>query len=277
MEMGKVAQGLAAYAAQPMKRESSAAEGTSGTKETDAAKSAYRSGRTVGDTKLTKEAAAYLDDLKKRYGDMDFVLVSKDQVEATKKNIGAYASPNKQVVLIDEEKVERMATDEEYRKRYEGIIANSRGQLAQMSKELSQAGIQTSSFGISVSDNGASSFFATVDKDMSEQRDRIMERREKKKAEKKAADKKAEKKAAEQKIADKRAEKKAAEKAEGKKAEKEAAEEKLKKRPEEEVTVTAGSMEDLLSNIRSQQMGWLSDNLQTEQERLVGGHIDFRG
>jgi hypothetical protein len=54
---------------------------------------------------------------------MDFILVSKDMKEMAKANAGSFANPNKMVVLIDEEKIERMAVDEQYRKQYESVIA----------------------------------------------------------------------------------------------------------------------------------------------------------
>lgn len=53
---------------------------------------------------------------------MDFILVSKDQKANAQANAASYANAGKMVVLIDEEKVERMAADENYRKQYEGII-----------------------------------------------------------------------------------------------------------------------------------------------------------
>ena len=38
------------------------------------------------------------------------------------------------VVLIDEDKIERMAEDENYRRQYEAIIANAGSGIAQMKK-----------------------------------------------------------------------------------------------------------------------------------------------
>ncbi len=56
---------------------------------------------------------------------MNFILVSEDQKENAKANAAGYANSNNMVVLIDEDKIERMASDENYRKQYEGIIANA--------------------------------------------------------------------------------------------------------------------------------------------------------
>ena len=53
---------------------------------------------------------------------MNFILVSEDQKENAKANAAGYANSNNMVVLIDEDKIERMASDENYRKQYEGIL-----------------------------------------------------------------------------------------------------------------------------------------------------------
>ena len=67
-------------------------KGTSGPKntaETDqAGRTEYKNGRTVGNPKLSKEGAKYYEELKKKYGDMDFVLVSAEEKENAKKERG---------------------------------------------------------------------------------------------------------------------------------------------------------------------------------------------
>ncbi|MCR4955631.1 MAG: DUF6033 family protein, partial [Lachnospiraceae bacterium] len=88
--------------------------------------------RTIGEPQLSEEAQKYYDQLKKKFSNYDFVLVSKDQIEYAKANIGKYAGGAKTAVLIDEEKIERMATDEEYRKKYEGILSGAANQIAQV-------------------------------------------------------------------------------------------------------------------------------------------------
>ena len=83
------------------------------------------SGKTIGNPQLSDNALKYYEELKKKYSNMDFILVSKDQKEFAKAQAGSYANANKMVVLIDEDKIERMAEDENYRKYYEQIIANA--------------------------------------------------------------------------------------------------------------------------------------------------------
>ena len=169
-------------------------------------------GNVVGEPKLSEEGQKYYDELKRKYGNMNFVLVSKDQVQAAKSQTGSYATPGKMTVLIDEDKVEAMASDPKMRKLYEGIIAQgSNGQLPQINNNplVQKTGATTDG-------SGASSFFAVVSKNADANHKQQVKRQEKKAAEKKQAAKTAEKKAekkAEQKKAEKeRLEKKRAEK-----------------------------------------------------------------
>ena len=73
---------------------------------------------------------------------------------------GSYANANKMVVLIDEEKIEKMAEDENYRKQYEGIIANAATGLSSMSSKISATGASVKGFGMQVNDDGTASYFA---------------------------------------------------------------------------------------------------------------------
>ena len=85
-------------------------------------------GKTVGKPELTEDGKKYYEELKKKFSNMDFILVSDDMIDQAKANSASFANPTKTVVLISEEKVEKMATDEEYRKQYEGIIKNATAQ-----------------------------------------------------------------------------------------------------------------------------------------------------
>ncbi len=208
------------------------------------------SGKTIGSPELSEKAAKYYEELKSKYSNMDFILVSKDQKEQAQAQAGSYANASKMVVLIDEEKIERMAEDETYRKQYEGIIANAASGMSQLAKSISTTGAKVKGFGMQVKDNGLVSFFAVLEKSSAAQKTRI---------EKKAA------------------EKKEAKKTEEKRAEKKKREEQLKETDEkaDTVTVTAGSIEELIRKIQDAQMADRSDSSQTEEEKQVGQKIDF--
>lgn len=215
------------------------------------------SGKTIGNPKLSDEASKYYEKLKAKYSNMDFILVSKDQKEYAKSQAASYANANKMVVLIDEEKIERMATDEKYRKQYEGIIANAASGLSQLSTKLSSTGANVKGYGIQVNDNGVATYFAVLEKSSTAQKERI---------EKKAA------------------QKKEAARAEKKKAEKKEQEERLKRSDKEKtsvkgsddtVTITASSIDELLRKIQDQSQMFLSDVTQSSTEKQVGQRFDY--
>ena len=85
------------------------------TKKTSQTNTSY--GNTVGDPKLSDKAAKYYEQLKKKYSDMDFVLVSNDSVDGAEQKAAKYANANRTMVLIDADKIEKMAEDEDYRKK----------------------------------------------------------------------------------------------------------------------------------------------------------------
>ena len=229
-------------------------------------------GNTIGDVKLSDEAKDYYNKLKSKYHNMEFIAVSKDMKAQVQANAAAYGNAGKMVVLIDEEKLERMATDESYRKKYEGIIAMSRTKLTNAKNSLASSGAGVKNFGMSVDSNGKESFFATVEKSQDLQKKRI---------EKKAAEKK------EQKVKDK------------KKAEKQAREERLEKardkNKDEKIdadekddtiqdvdhkkyeTIEAQSMDELISKVQAYSYDNASANVKTDSERMLGTQVDFKG
>ena len=151
------------------------------------AKKSNVKGKTVGEPKLSDKAAKYYEDLKKKYSGMEFILVSRDQKAFAQSQAASYANPAKMVVLIDEDKIERMATDESYRKQYEGIIANAASGMSQLSKSLS-GNSSVKGYGMKVNGNGTASFFAVIDKSLAAQRKRIEKKAQEKKEAKKAED-----------------------------------------------------------------------------------------
>ena len=153
------------------------------------------SGQTIGNPKLSEKASKYYDELKKKYSNMNFILVSEDMKEQAKANAAGYANANKMVVLIDEDKIERMAEDENYRKQYEAIIANAASGMSQLGSSIAATGASVKGYGMQVNDNGTATYFAVLEKSSAAQKERIEKKAAKKKAEEKAKDKKAQKEA----------------------------------------------------------------------------------
>lgn len=217
-------------------------------------------GAVIGTPELSDKAKKYYEQLKKKYSNMDFILVSKDKKAEAQANAGRYANANRMVVLIDEEKIERMAVDEEYRKKYEAIIGGAKNQLSQLKDSLGANASGVKTYGMQVNDGGNASFFAVIDKSMAAQRARI---------DKKAAERKAQEKEDRKAAAQKRAEKR--------KSEKEKEADRMDWDEEDVVTVTASSVEELIQKINQTISMGMSDYVRTEQESWVGGHLDFYG
>ncbi len=245
-------------------------------------------GMTIGDVKLSEGAGDYYSKLKSKFGGMEFIVVSKDMKEQVKANAAMYGNAKKQVVLIDEEKLERMATDENYRNKYEGIIAMSQAKLTQAKNSLASTGANVKNFGMSVDEKGNESFFATVEKAGQAQKERIekkaAEKKEAKKAEKKAEQKKAEKERLEKKAEARKAERKEAEEklleagAENVPVEGvEAGEEAAVADDREYVTISSNSLNSLINKVQNYSFGNAADRVLTSAEKMVGGHIDFKG
>ncbi|MDE7203572.1 MAG: hypothetical protein K2O91_17145 [Lachnospiraceae bacterium] len=232
---------------------------------TETAKKTKVNGRTIGSPELTEEAAKYYEQLKKKYGNLDFILVSKDQKEYAKANASKYSNPNKMVVLIDEEKIERMAVDEDYRKQYENAISQGASGLNQLKTKLANMGLNVKSCGMNVYDNGATSFFATMDQSFKAQNKTAQERLAKKKAAKKADEKKAAKKAEQKKQQEKLEE--------GRAERREIREEFYENDGEDEVTFTADSIEDLISQIENADY-LIRRDIRSNYERQVGQRFD---
>lgn len=218
-------------------------------------------GKTIGEPKLSEEASKYYEELKNKYGDMDFILVSKDMKEMAKSMAGSYANPNKMVVLIDEEKLEKMATDEEYRKKYEGIIANAKNGIGQLQQSIG-SNTKVKGYGMLFQDGGNASFFAVIDKSLEAQRRRIR-----------------------QKAADKKEHQKAEEKKELRREQEEKLRERVSKdswgdsgiqTDENSVVITASSIEELERKIEDYLYEDRSNHVWTEQEKMIGQNMDFR-
>lgn len=243
------------------------------TKQTDDVKKYGAPGRTIGQVKLSDNARKYYEELRAKYKDMDFILVSKDMKEMAKANAGSYANPHKMVVLIDEEKIERMASDEQFCKQYEGLIATAQKKIP----ELKQAFSSTSNvkgYGMQVNDNGTASFFAVMSKSFDDQAERIEKRRVEKAEEKKTAEKKALKEQQKEWLEEKRAEnKEALEKLNSENVQDLFGEYKK----DDVVIVSAGSMDELLRRVEEYHFSYRADMVRTQAEKYVGTVIDFKG
>ncbi len=237
---------MASYLAGITNTYSSDTAKTSSSTETGSVSKSKVSGKTIGEPQLSDTAKEYYEELKKKYSDCDFVLVSSDMKQYAQSQAASFANSSKMVVLIDEEKIERMATDENYRKQYEGIIANAQSGLSQLGSQISATGATVKGYGMQVNDNGTASYFAVLEKSSAAQRERIEKKAEEKKEEKKADAKKAEKEEQQERLEKMRDDRKSVD-------------------DDGTVMITASSAEELLQKIKDFQQLYLSDTVQTDE------------
>lgn len=233
-------------------------------------------GRTVGDVQLSEKAAKFYEKFKAKFPGMDFVLVSKDMKEQVEANAAAYGKANKTVVLIDDEKIERMANDEKYASKIEATIKGAEAQIKALSSGLASTGADVQGYGMKINDDGTATLFATLKNSSKAQKARIEKKAAKKKAEEKAArkleEKKAHKKDKDRDISNKHISDK----------DEKVADNTNKTRdkdriPDEDeyVTITANTADELLKKIADQAMLFRSDSVRTQEEMMVGQHFDF--
>ncbi len=228
-------------------------------------------GFTIGNVSLSDKAKDYYETLKSKFNNMEFIAVSKDMKSAVQANAAAYGNANKMVVLVDEEKLERMATDEEYRKKYEAIIEMASNKLTEAKNSLASTGANVKNFGMNVDENGNTSLFATVEKSRELQKERIEKQAEAKREQKIKDKKKAEKEAYEEnieKIRDKN-------KAEAEEALEDT--EEVFEDDKEYVIIEASSMDELFNKVSAYSYSSASARVLTDTEKALGNNIDFKG
>ncbi|MCR4717930.1 MAG: DUF6033 family protein [Lachnospiraceae bacterium] len=230
-------------------------------------------GFTIGDVSLSDEAKSYYDKLKSKFGDSSFILVSNDMKSQVQQNAASYGNSDKMVILIDEAKLEQMATDESFRKKYEGIIEMSQIQMQAAKNSLSATGASVKNFGMSVDSDGKTSFFATLEQS-SDFTAKLAEKRATAKKEAKIREKKAEAKERQEERLEKIREKNKADK-EGK------VEDEDSKTEEAEVKdylqFEADSLESLFDKVSKYAYDSSSRSVMTDAEKAVGQHFDFMG
>jgi len=204
--------------------------------------------QTIGDPKLSETASSYYEELKAKHRDVEFVLVDDANVATAKEQSANINSNKSMIVLISEDEVEQMATDETVRAQNEKLITDAKAQMPDLLKQLKGSGTEVKSFGMEFNDDGTASYFAVVDKSMAAQKERIENKVEEKRAEKKADAKEA-----------------AAEKAENRRT----------GRKEDLTTITASSMDELIRKIKDTMYMTKADTIMTPQEKMIGQSFDF--
>ena len=147
-----------------------------------------KSGKKDEPVRLSEKAKKLLEELKKTYGNMDFIVANYDSDEEA----AAYLSrgTKEYSVLIDPETLEQMAADKETKDKYIGILEDSVNQLSDIKSRLGDQKDEIKSIGISIDKDGNVSFFAELEK-AGERQKEFIERSREKRAEERAEEKKA--------------------------------------------------------------------------------------
>ena len=132
--------------------------------------------------KLSVKAQSYLENLRKKYGDYNFV-VSNDLDTAQTLN-----SDKPYSVIFTNEELEKMAEDEEYAQKTMGKVDEAVGILNDISEQDLGEGVNFAQLSISIDEEGNMKFFAQLEKLSAEQAARLEEAKEKRAEERKSAE-----------------------------------------------------------------------------------------
>lgn len=221
-------------------------EAAAGRAEQEKRSSAAKTGQTTeseksGKVTLSTDAKNLLKELKKKYGNMDFIIADYETDEEAERYLsrgtGEYS------VLLTPDELEKMAADEEYKNQNLNILDDAVSKLDEMKTQLGEKGQEVSRIGITIGNEGKVSYFAELEKVNEKQRERIEKKREERREEDSA-------------------------KAEEKTGRKEP---DGSREPVKRTVVRADSVEALLKKI--EEVDWSS--VRAEEEQAQGRKIDF--
>ncbi|MBR3748125.1 MAG: hypothetical protein IKN27_14320 [Selenomonadaceae bacterium] len=142
-----------------------------------------QSGGGIGDeSKLSDKAKGFLENLRKKYGDYDFVISNDLDAAQTVGGTKEYS------VMLTVDEIEKMADDEEYAEKVMGQVKDATNTLKDLSEKDLGEGVQFSQLSISFDDQGNQKLFASIEKMSADQKERLEVAREKRAEEKKNAE-----------------------------------------------------------------------------------------
>ena len=211
-----------------------------GAKNADKTDKTGKSEKKNNNVQLSEKAKKLLDELKKTYSNMDFIIADYETDEEAADLLSR--GSKEYSVLIDPETLEEMANDEETKNKYIGILEDSVNQLKDVKEQLKEDGDNdVTRVGISIGKDGQVSFFAEMMEGAGERQKEFIEKT-------------------------REANKEARTEREKKAQEELAAQEKTKK-----TTVYASSIEELLEKIKA--VDW--SQIKAEDKPEAGSKFDF--
>lgn len=159
-------------------------------KESTAAKTAETRSEKTGKEKaapaLSTAAQKLLKELQKTYKNMDFIVADYETDEEAAEYLSR--GTNEYSALLSPDELEKMAADEDVKKKNMEILDGAVEKLDEMKTQLGDKGADVTRIGISIGNDGEVSFFAELEKNSEKQRERIEKSREEKRAESKEAE-----------------------------------------------------------------------------------------
>ena len=243
-------------------------------KRNDRADKSDKAGKTQDtEVQLSDKAKALLEELKQKYGNMDFFIADY----STDEEAQSYLSRGTKEfsVLIDPATLEAMAADEETKTKYTDMIDKATSQIADIKEQLEEdEGTEVKRIGITFDADGNMSMFAELEQISERRREAIAKEREARKAEKEAAEKATEKAEEKKAEAEKEYVKGGLEEAHGKKEGRNLWDGILP--PDEKVkrtVVSANTVEDLIAQIKN--VNWDEIEAVEVKPPAVGSKFDF--
>ena len=131
-----------------------------------------------GNVQLSERAKKLLEQLRKTYKNMDFMVADYE----TDEEAASYLSRGvkEYSVLIDPDELEEMAANEDVKKKNLDMLDNAIDQLKGMKDQLSDGQTKVTRVGVTIGKDGEMSFFAELEKMSENQRERIEKAREEK-------------------------------------------------------------------------------------------------
>lgn len=130
---------------------------------------------------LSSAAKKLLKELHNTYGNTDFIIANYQTEEEAasylSRGTGTYS------VLMTPEELEKMAADEDYKKKNLKTLDDAVVKLNDMKQQLGDKGEDVKRMGVTIGDDGKVSYFAELEKSSEKQRERIEKQRAAKKEE----------------------------------------------------------------------------------------------
>lgn len=146
---------------------------------TDSSKKTDNTKKANSSVQLSDKAKALLQELKKTYTNMDFIVADYESEEEAASYLAR--GTKEYSVLIDPEELERMASDDSVKEQNLALLDEAVGKLDELKDQLGDRKDEVVRLGISIGKDGEMSFFAELEKAGERQKEFIDSIREGKK------------------------------------------------------------------------------------------------